>query len=120
MTEAAALFAVPPTPPRNLESSPPGEIETAVIELFDDLEERGLLGAIEKAKKAALIKASRSLDHGLHAGKASVATSNVLKQVFEAFDTLPIERTGDVETDALDATLQRLTVESFETDYDDA
>ena len=48
-------------------------------EAFDDLDAKGVLGPIEKAKRAALTKAAAALDRSLNGGAPSVATSNVLK-----------------------------------------
>lgn len=93
---------------------PTGEIEDAVREAFDDLEAKGVLGPIEKAKRAALTKAAAALDRSLNGGSPSVATSNVLKNVLESLDSLPRPAEGtDRELDAFDAALAELTRDAF-------
>ena len=82
---------------------PTGDIEDAVREAFDDLDAKGVLGPIERAKRAAL-------DRSLNGGAPSVATSNVLKNVLESLDSLPRPAEGtDRELDAFDAALAELT-----------
>ena len=49
-----------------VEPPPTGEIEDAVREAFDDLDAKGVLGPIEKAKRAALTKAAAALDRSLN------------------------------------------------------
>lgn len=89
---------------------PTGDIEDAVREAFDDLDAKGVLGPIERAKRAALIKAAAALDRGLNGGAPSVATSTVLKNVLESLDSLPHPAEGtDRELDAFDAALAELT-----------
>lgn len=100
------LFAVAPPPT--------GEIENAVKEAFADLDSKGVLGPIEKAKRAALTKAAAALDRSLNEGAPSVATSNVLKNVLESLDSLPRPAEGtDRELDAFDAALAELTRDAF-------
>ncbi|MBS5978046.1 hypothetical protein [Actinomyces urogenitalis] len=101
------LFEMPPTQPGGDEEH---AIEKAVRDAFDDLESKGVLGPIEKAKRAALIKAGAGLDRGFSSPKVSVATSTVLKQVMEGLDTLPRPAEGtDIELDAFDRSLAALT-----------
>ena len=89
---------------------PTGDIEDAVREAFDDLDAKGVLGPIERAKRAALIKAAAALDRSLNGVAPSVATSNVLKNVLESLDSLPRPAEGtDRELDAFDAALAELT-----------
>lgn len=89
---------------------PTGEIENAVKDAFADLDAKGVLGPIERAKRAALVKAAAALDRSLNSGTPSVATSNVLKNVLESLDSLPRPAEGtDREMDALDAALAELT-----------
>lgn len=91
------------------------EIEAAVRVAFEELAGTGVLGPIERAKQAALVKAAAALDRGMAYGKVSVATSNVLKQVMEGLDSLPRPTTGaDRELDALDAALAALTQQALE------
>lgn len=93
---------------------PAGDIETAVREAFADLEAKGVLGPIERAKRAALIRASAALDRSLASGSPSVATSNVLKNVLESLDSLPRPAEGmDRELDAFDAALAQLTSDAL-------
>lgn len=99
----ASLFQITP------ETNGGSEIEDAATEAFEALEASGLLGPIEKVKRATILKAARTLDAGLSSGKVSVATSNVLKQVLEALDSLPLTATGDEGMDALARTLEALT-----------
>lgn len=114
MTEGAALFALPAPDPGD------DAIERAVTAAFDDLNAAQLLGPIERAKKAALVKAAAALDRGLATSKVSVATSTVLKQVIEGLDSLPSPLAGnDAEIDALDATLQALTLNALNDGGDD-
>lgn len=89
---------------------PTGDIEEAVKDAFADLDAKGVLGPIERAKRAALVKAAAALDRSLNSGAPSVATSNVLKNVLESLDSLPRPAEGtDREMDALDAALAELT-----------
>ena len=89
---------------------PTGDIEEAVKDAFADLDAKGVLGPIERAKRAALVKAAAALDQSLNGGAPSVATSNVLKNVLESLDSLPRPAEGtDREMDALDAALAELT-----------
>ena len=89
---------------------PTGDIEEAVKDAFADLDAKGVLGPIERAKRAALVKAAAALDRSLTGGAPSVATSNVLKNVLESLDSLPRPAEGtDREMDALDAALAELT-----------
>ena len=93
-----------------VEPPPTGDIENAVKDAFADLEAKGVLGPIERAKRAALVKAAAALDRSLNGGTPSVATSNVLKNVLESLDSLPRPAEGtDREMDALDAALAELT-----------
>lgn len=110
-TNTPGLFALPED---RAGDSHQGEIEQAVRTAFDDLEQAGTLGPIERAKRAALIKAAAGLDRGLSAAKVSVATSTVLKQVLEGLDTLPRPAAGtDLELDAFDASLAALTADAL-------
>lgn len=89
---------------------PTGDIENAVKDAFADLDAKGVLGPIERAKRAALVKAAAALDRSLNGGTPSVATSSVLKNVLESLDSLPRPAEGtDREMDALDAALAELT-----------
>nr|WP_300339936.1 hypothetical protein [Actinomyces sp.] len=101
------MFEMPPAQPGGEEAH---AIETAVRAAFEDLEAKGVLGPIERAKRAALIKAGAGLDRGFSSPKVSVATSTVLKQVMEGLDTLPRPAEGtDIELDAFDRSLAALT-----------
>ena len=94
----------------------PGDtaIQDSVVSTFDELEAKGVLGPIDRAKRTVLIKAAASLDTSLATGKISVAASNVIKQVMEGLDSLPKPTEGtDRELDALDAALAALTKESL-------
>ena len=87
-----------------------GEIETATVEAFENLESQGLLGAIEKAKRAALIRAAAALDAGFASGKLSVAVSNTMKQYMEGMESLPRPISGtDSTLDAYEETVRALT-----------
>lgn len=103
----AALFAINPGTDGGT------EIEDAAREAFEALEAAGLVGPVEKVKRATILKAARTLDAGLSSGKVSVATSNVLKQVLEALDSLPLSSTGDEGLDALARALEALTDEAL-------
>ena len=93
-----------------VEPPPTGDIENAVKDAFADLDAKGVLGPIERAKRAALVKAAAALARSLNGGTPSVATSNVLKNVLEPLDSLPRPAEGtDREMDALDAALAELT-----------
>nr|DAJ15101.1 MAG TPA: hypothetical protein [Siphoviridae sp. ctkEu9] len=86
------------------------EIEDAIREMFADLEAQGVLGPIEKAKRAAAIKAARALDNDYRTGKLTVASSNTLKQITEILDSLPRPAAGtDMELDAYTIAVQSLT-----------
>lgn len=96
------------------DNNAPGELETAALQLFTDLETAGLMGALEQAKKPALLATARGLDTGLAAKKISVATANMFKQYMETLEQLPKIRTsGNTDLDALDQTLQALTREAL-------
>ena len=89
---------------------PTGDIEEAVKDAFADLDAKGVLGPIERAKRAALVKAAAALDRSLNGGTPSVATSNMLKNVLESLESLPRPAEGtDREMDAFDAALAELT-----------
>ncbi|WP_165215307.1 hypothetical protein [Schaalia sp. ZJ1691] len=89
-------------------------IEAAVKAAFDDLEAKELLGPIEKAKRAALVKAAQTIDQALGFGRVSVAQANVLKQILETLDSLPRPAEGtDRELDAFDQALAALTSEAL-------
>ena len=86
------------------------EIEDAIREMFAELESQSLLGPIEKAKRAACIKAARALDADYRIGKLTVASSNTLKQITEILDSLPRPAAGtDMELDAYTVAVQSLT-----------
>lgn len=86
------------------------EIEDAIRETFAELEAQGLLGPIEKAKRAAAIKAAMALDADYLIGKLTVASSNTLKQITEILDSLPRPAAGtDMELDAYTVAVQSLT-----------
>lgn len=107
-TSAPGLFQLDPPAPQD-------SIEEAVRQAFDDLEAQNLLGPIEKAKRAALLKASAALDQGMAYGRVSVAASKVLSQVLESLDKLPRAAEGtDHELDAFDQALAALTADAFE------
>lgn len=92
----------------------PGEIETAIITMFDDLENQGVLGAVERAKRAVMIKAARAVDASFNIGGVSVAISTVFKQLMEGLDSLPRPASGtDDDLDAYDATIHRITREAL-------
>lgn len=104
----AELFHMEPPPP------PDTDIEEAVRSAFTDLDEQNLLGPVERAKRAALVKAAAALDRAMAEEKMSVATSNILKQVMEGLDGLPKPAVGnDYEIDAFDAALAALTEQSL-------
>lgn len=90
------------------------EIESAIREMFDDLDAQSLLGPIEKAKRAAAIKAARALDGDYRSGKLTVASSNTLKQITEILDSLPRPAAGtDMEIDAYTVAVATLTQKAF-------
>lgn len=98
----------------NVSDAVSNDIENAVVAAFEDLETKGLVGPIERAKRAALVKAAAALDRGMAAHKMSVATSTVLKQVLESLDTLPREQeSGDEAFDAFELSIQNLTIQAF-------
>lgn len=104
---APGLFQI--APPTEGES-----IQEAVKAAFDDLDAKGLLGPIEKAKRAALVKAARALDEGMAYGRVSVAASKVLSQVLESLDGLPKPTEGtDRDLDAFDQALAALTADAL-------
>ncbi|EEH64384.1 hypothetical protein HMPREF0044_0121 [Gleimia coleocanis DSM 15436] len=107
------LFEIETDPEPPVDDTP-GELETAAVKLFADLETAGLMGALEQAKKPALLATARGLDKGLAAVKVSVATANMFKQYMETLEQLPKIRTsGNTDLDALDQTLQALTREAL-------
>lgn len=106
-----AQYALVPLPTSVADTA----ITDAVAATFTDLDAAQLLGPIERAKRAALIKAAQTLDQGMAEGvRLSVATSNVMKQVMDGLDSLPrpiIEQDGGL--DALAITMTRLTDQAF-------
>lgn len=78
------------------------EIHDAVERMFADLEERDLLGSVEAAKRAVLIKTARALDRGLETPRVSVATANLLVKALDVLDTLPATGDGRDSMDAWD------------------
>lgn len=90
------------------------EIETAIREMFAELDSQGVLGPIERAKRAAAIKAARALDGDYRSGKLSVASSNTLKQITEILDSLPRPSAGtDMALDAYTVAVTALTQKAF-------
>ena len=90
------------------------EIETAIRAAFAELDEQGALGPIERAKRAAAIKAARALDGDYRSGKLSVASSNTLKQITEILDSLPRPSAGtDMALDAYTVAVTALTQKAF-------
>lgn len=76
------------------------EIQDAVIKMFKDLEDRNMLGSVDRTRQAILEKTARALDAGLQTPKVSVATANLVTKVLESLNDLPV---SIAESDSMDA-----------------
>lgn len=79
----AALFSIP-EPEHSI-----GENEQTVLTLLSDLDAGGLLTGIYKAKGNILISIARGVDSGMRARTISVATSQLVKQLYEGLAEMP-------------------------------
>lgn len=119
MNENKALFTM------GAEKKSGSEIYDAVNDLFTDLENRQLLGSVEKAKYAMLAKSAKALDEGLAAAKVSVSTANLFTKTLEVLDTLPqaVAQNDSIDAwdlEALDATRAAMEAENTDADMVDS
>lgn len=118
MAENKALFTI------SAEKKSGSEIYDAVNDLFTDLENRQLLGSVEKTKHAMLAKSAKALDEGLEAAKVSVSTANLFTKTLEVLDTLPqaVAQNDAIDAwdlEALDATRAAMEAENADADMVD-
>ncbi|MDD7465991.1 MAG: hypothetical protein PUK59_07165 [Actinomycetaceae bacterium] len=66
-----------------------GENEQTVLELLADLDAGGLLTGVYKAKGNILISIARGVDCGMQARTISVATSQLVKQLYDGLAEMP-------------------------------
>lgn len=119
MNENKALFTM------GAEKKSGSEIYDAVNDLFTDLENRQLLGSVEKTKHAMLAKSAKALDEGLAAAKVSVSTANLFTKTLEVLDTLPqaVAQNDSIDAwdlEALDATRAAMEAENTDADMVDS
>lgn len=94
-------------------------IAKAVTGMFDDLEEKKLLGPVERTKRAILTKTARALDAGLATTKVSVATATLVTKVMESLDELPRAVAEADSMDAWDAAALDATRAAMDAEGDD-
>ncbi|MCI7551641.1 MAG: hypothetical protein PUK40_05430 [Actinomycetaceae bacterium] len=80
---AVALFDIPP------EGHEPGENERMVSSLLAELDDAGMLTGKYAVRGRALLSVARSVDVGLQASRVSVATTTLVRQLFDGLDQMP-------------------------------
>lgn len=103
------LFHVPPP------SHETGANERTVIELLAELDSGGALTGIYRAKGNVLLTLARGVDQGMRERKISVATSQLLKQLYDGITEMPEPpRHNSADTyDTLRAVIEYMTEQAI-------